>query len=146
MSIFSDMVEDTIEVFMDDLLVVDDSFYQCIGHFAKVLKRCEDCNLVINWEKCHFLVKEGILLGRRISEKGIEVDRAKVEVIERLVRSFLGHAGFYQGFIKYFSNIAHPLCKLLEKECKFYFDESCLKAFGELKDKLFSTPIIISPD
>ncbi|XP_069147089.1 uncharacterized mitochondrial protein AtMg00860-like [Solanum lycopersicum] len=100
------------------------------------------------------MVKEGIILGHRISEKGIEVDRAKVEVIERFsppisvigVRSFLGHAGFYQRFIKDISKIAHPLCKLLEKECKFYFDESCLKAFGELKEKLVSAPIIISLD
>ena len=87
------------------------------------------------------MVKEGIVLGHHISEKGIEVDRSKVEVIERLpppisvkgVRSFLGHVGFYRIFIKEFSKIAHPLYKLLEKDCKFYFDESCLKAFGELK-------------
>ena len=77
-----------------------------------------------------------------------------IEVIERRpppisvigVRSFLGHAGFYQRFIKDFSKIVHPLCKLLEKDYKFYFDESCLKAFGELKEKLVSVPIIISPD
>ena len=93
-------------------------------------------------------------MGHHISEKGIEVDRAKVEVIERLpppisvkgVRSFLGHVGFYRRFIKDFSKIAHPLCKLLEKNCKFYFDESCLKELGELKEKLVSEPIIISPD
>ena len=78
----------------------------------------------------------------------------KVEVMERLpppisvkgVRSFLGHAAFYRRFIKDFSKNAHPLCKLLEKECKFYFDESFLKAFGELKEKLVSAPMIISPD
>ena len=99
-------------------------------------------------------MKEDIFLGHRISEKGIEVDRAKVEVIERLpppisvkgMRSFLGHAGFYLRFIKDFSKIAHPLCKLLEKDCKFCFDESCLKEFSELKEKLVSAPIIISPD
>ena len=84
MSIFSDMVEDTIEVFMDDFSVVGDSFERCLNNLSEVLKRCEDCNLVLNWEKCHFMVKEGIVLGHRISEKGIEVDRAKVEVIERL--------------------------------------------------------------
>ena len=80
------------------------------------------------------MVKEGIVLGHHISKKGIEVDRAKVEVIERLsppisvkgVRSFLGHAGFYRRFIKDSSKIAHPLCKLLEKDCKFCFDESYL--------------------
>ena len=99
-------------------------------------------------------MKVGIVLGHRISEKGIEVDRAKVEVIERLsppislkgIRSFLGHAGFYRRFIKDFSKIAHPLCKLLEKDCKFCFDESCLKEFSELKEKLVSAPIIIYPD
>ena len=94
------------------------------------------------------------MLGHRISEKGIEVDRAKVEVIERIpppislkgVRIFLGHAGFYRRFIKDFSKIAHLLCKRLEKDCKFCFDESCLKSFGELKEKLVFAPIIISPD
>ena len=154
MSIFSDMVEDTIEVFMDDFSVVGDSFDRCLNHLAEVLKRCEDCNLVLNWEKCHFMVKEGIVLGHRISEKGIEVDKAKVEVIEKLpppisvkgVRSFLRHAGFYKRFIKDFSKIVHPLCKLLEKECKFYFEDACLRAFGELKEKLVTAPIIISPN
>ena len=101
---------DTIEVFMDEFSVVGDSFDLCLSHLAEVLKRCEDCNLVLNWKKCDFMVKEGIVLGHHISEKGIEVDRAKVEVIERLpppisvkgVRSFLGDAGFYWRFIKDF--------------------------------------------
>ena len=82
-------------------------------------------------------------MGHRISKKGIDVDRAKVEVMERLpppisvkgVRSSLGHVCFYRMFIKDFYKIAHPLSKFLEKECKFNFEESCLKAFGELKEK-----------
>ena len=81
MFIFSDIVEDTIEVFMDDFSVVGDSFDHCLNHLSEVLKRCEDCNLVLNVEKCHFMVKEHIMLGHRISEKGIEVYRAEVEVI-----------------------------------------------------------------
>ena len=108
----------------------------------------------VNLGKCHFMVKEGIILGHRISQKGIEVDRAKVEVIERLsplisvkgVRSFLGYADFYRRFIKDFSKIAHPLYKLLLKECKFHYDKSYLKVFGELKEKLVYAPIIISLD
>ena len=96
------MVEDNIQVFMDDFSVVGDSFEQCLCQLSKVLKRCEDCSLVLIWEKCHFMVKEGIVLGHRISEKVIEVDRAKVEVIEGLpqaisvkgVISCLGHASF----------------------------------------------------
>ena len=102
---------------MDEFSVVGDSFERCLTNLSEVFKRCEDCNLVLNWEKCHFMVKEGIVLGHRISEKGIEVDRAKVEVIKRLprrisvkfVRSLLGHTCFYQRFINDISNIAHPL-------------------------------------
>ena len=70
MLIFSDMVEDTIEVLRDDFSVVGDSFESCLNNLCEVLKRCEDCNLVLNWEKCHFMVKEGIVLGHRISRKG----------------------------------------------------------------------------
>ena len=84
MSIFSYMVEDTIEVFMNDFSMVGDLFERCLTNLTEVLKGCEDYNLVLNWENCHFMVKDGIVLGHRISEKGIEVDRAKVEVIERL--------------------------------------------------------------
>ena len=103
----------------------------------------EDCNCVLNWFKCYFMLNDGIVLGHCICEKGLEVDRAKHEVIERVsrpisvkgVRSFLGHAGFYRRFIKEFSNIAHPLIKFLDKECMFHFDKSCLKVFGELTEK-----------
>ncbi|GKD98621.1 reverse transcriptase domain-containing protein [Tanacetum coccineum] len=103
MAIFHDMIEETMEVFMDDFSVFRDSFSSCLSHLDKMLKRCEDTNVVINWEKCHFMVKEGIVLGHKISKYGIEVDRAKVDVIVKLppptsvkgIRSFLGHTGFY---------------------------------------------------
>ncbi|GKD89997.1 reverse transcriptase domain-containing protein [Tanacetum coccineum] len=84
MAIFHDMIEETIEVFMDDFSVFEDSFSSCLSHLDKMLKRCEDTNLVLNWEKCHFMVKEGIVLGHKISKSGIEVDRAKVDVIAKL--------------------------------------------------------------
>ncbi|XP_052478746.1 uncharacterized mitochondrial protein AtMg00860-like [Gossypium raimondii] len=100
------------------------------------------------------MVQEGIILGHRISRQGIEVDKAKVDVIENLsspisvkgVRSFLGLAKFYQRFIKDFSKIAKALCKLLEKNTTFSFDEECLKAFNYLKNWLVSAPVIITPD
>ncbi|KAL5578211.1 hypothetical protein UlMin_019910 [Ulmus minor] len=131
-----------------------DSFSMCLENLAKVLKRCEETNLVLNWEKCHFMVKEGIVLGHKVSRDGLEVDKAKVETIEKLpppvsvkgIRSFLGHAGFYRRFIKDFSKVAKPLCNLLEKDRKFDFDEGCLKAFLELKQKLSSAPVIVAPD
>ncbi|GJX11627.1 DNA-directed DNA polymerase [Tanacetum coccineum] len=84
MAIFHDMIEETMEVFMDDLLVFGDSFSSCLSHLDKMLKRCKDTNLVLNWEKSHFMVKEGIVLGHKISKSGIEVDRAKVDVIAKL--------------------------------------------------------------
>ena len=121
MAIFSDMVEKTIEVFMDDFSILGDSFDNCLENLRSVLIRCEEINLVLNWEKCHFMVQEGIVLRHRISTRGIEVDKAKIEAIEKLpppssvknIRSFLGHVGFYRRFIKDFSRIAKPLSNLL---------------------------------
>nr|GEY63478.1 DNA-directed DNA polymerase [Tanacetum cinerariifolium] len=74
---------ETMKVFIDDFSVFEDSFSSCLSHLDKMLKRCEDTNLVLNWEKCHFMVKEGIVLGHKISKSGIEVDRAKVDVIAK---------------------------------------------------------------
>jgi len=152
--IFSDLIEKCIEVFMDDFSVFGSTFDDCLENLDTVLKRCVETNLVLNWEKCHFMVKEGIVLGHRISGKGIEVDKAKVEVIEKLppptnikgVRSFLGHAGFYRRFIKDFSKIAKPLCNLLNKDTSFHFDNDCMIAFNYLKEKLISAPIITAPN
>ncbi|GJZ69902.1 hypothetical protein Tco_0633452 [Tanacetum coccineum] len=83
-AIFHDMIEETMEVFMDDFLIFGDSFSSCLSYLDKMLKRCEDTNLVLNWEKRHFMVKEGIVLGHKISKSGIEIDRAKVDVIAKL--------------------------------------------------------------
>nr|GEW66158.1 reverse transcriptase domain-containing protein [Tanacetum cinerariifolium] len=99
MAIFHDMIEKTVEVFMDDFSVFGNSFQTCLSHLEKMLKRCEDTNLCLNWEKSHFMVKEGIVLDHKISKNGIEVDKAKVEIIAKLphptivkgIRSFLGH-------------------------------------------------------
>ncbi|KAH9773330.1 hypothetical protein KPL71_013298 [Citrus sinensis] len=154
LSIFSDMVERFLEVFMDDFSVFGDSFDQCLHHLTLVLQRCTEKNLVLNWEKCHFMVKQGIVLGHIISSKGIEVDKAKVDLISNLpppktvreVRSFLGHAGFYRRFIKDFSKVSRPLCNLLAKDVPFIFNDSCLMAFEKLKQLLTSSPIIQAPN
>nr|GEU75740.1 reverse transcriptase domain-containing protein [Tanacetum cinerariifolium] len=83
-AIFHDMIEKTVEVFMDDFFVFRNSLQSCLSHLEKMLKRCEDTNLCLNWEKSHFMVKEGIVLGHKISKQGIEVDKAKVDVISKL--------------------------------------------------------------
>ena len=94
------------------------------------------------------------MLGHKISKRGIEVDKAKLDVIDKLqppgnvkgIQSFLGHAGFYQLFIKDFSKIAKPLSNLLNKDVVFVFNEECLEAFNTLKAKLVSATVIIAPD
>ena len=110
MKIFVNLVENIMEVFMDDFSVFGTSFAHCLHNLDIVLERCRDKNFVLNWEKCHFMVHEGIVLGHRISKEGLEVDKAKISAIENLVppmnvkgiRSFLDHAGFYRWFIKDF--------------------------------------------
>uniref|UniRef100_A0A2N9IGG3 Reverse transcriptase domain-containing protein n=1 Tax=Fagus sylvatica TaxID=28930 RepID=A0A2N9IGG3_FAGSY len=155
-SLFSDMVERFLEVFMDDFSVFGDSFDDCSQPRSKdkVLIRCEEKNLVLNWEKCHFMVSKGIVLGHIVSSQGIEVDKSKIELISKLptpktvkdIRSFLGHAGFYRRFIKDFSVISRPLCNLLSKDTPFEWTEACQEAFEKLKGTLTSAPIMQPPD
>ena len=154
MSMFSDLVEEVMEIFMDDFIVYGSSFEQCLNNLETILQRCKDKQLALNWEKCHFMVTEGIVLGHKISATGLEVDQSKISIIKTLappttvkgIRSFLGHAGFYRRFIKDFSKIARPLCRLLEKDIKFNFDDSCKDAFEEIKIRLVQAPIMAAPD
>ena len=100
------------------------------------------------------MVNEGIVLGHKISERGIEVDKAKVDAIEKMpcprdikgIHSFLGHVGLYSRFIKDFSKISRPLTNLLQKDVPFIFNDDCAEAFGQLKKALTSTHIIQLPD
>ncbi|GJV44224.1 reverse transcriptase domain-containing protein [Tanacetum coccineum] len=126
-AVFHDMIEKTMEFFMDDFSVFSDSFSSCLSHLDKMLQRCEDTNLMLNWEKCHFMVKEGIVLGHKISKTGIEVDKAKVDVID-------------------FSKIDRPMTHLLEKETPFIFSKECIEAFETLKLKLTQALILVAPN
>jgi hypothetical protein len=99
-AIFHGFSKEIVEVFMDDFSIYGTSVDNCLHNLDKVLQRCEETNLVLNWEKCHFMLNEGIVLRHQISERGIEVDRAKVEAIEKMpcprdvkgIRSILGHS------------------------------------------------------
>ncbi|RDX97750.1 Retrovirus-related Pol polyprotein from transposon opus, partial [Mucuna pruriens] len=129
--------EDCMEVFMDDFTVYADSFDACLENLSKVLTRCIDTNFVLNFEKYHFMVIEGIVLGFLVSNRDIEVDKSKIDIITFLpnpvsvweVCSFIGHAGFYRRFIKNFSKIALPLSNLLQKDVDFKFDQPHVEAF-----------------
>ncbi|GJS09835.1 reverse transcriptase domain-containing protein [Tanacetum coccineum] len=152
LAVFHDMIEESVEVFMDDFSVFGNSFDNCLNNLDKMLQRCKDANLDLNWEKYHFMVKEGIVLGHKVSGAGLEIDKAKINIISKLppltnvkgIISFLGHAGFYRQFIKDFSKIVCPLTKLLEKDTPFEFNDECHNAFKSLKEKLTCTPVIVS--
>ena len=115
LSIFSDLVERIMEVYMDDITVYGGSFEEFLINLETDLHKCIEKNLVLNWGKCHFMVNQGIVLGHIISNKGIEVDKPKIELISKLpsltnvktVRQFLGHAGFYRRFIKDFQKFTN---------------------------------------
>jgi hypothetical protein len=149
-AVFSEFIKEIVKVFMDDFSVYGKKLTNCLANLDKFLTRCAKVDLVLNWKKCHFMVKQGIELGHVISERGIEVDKAKVETVEQLppltdvmsLRSFLVHAGFYKRFINDFSKITKPLTHLLQKDVAFDFNEMCLVAFRTLKSVLVSAPII----
>jgi hypothetical protein len=139
---------------LHDFSVYGKTFVDCLANLDKVLTRCAEVDLVLNWEKCHFMIKQGIVLRHVISERGIEVDKAKVETVEqpppatnvKSLRSFLGHARFYRRFIKDISKITKPLTQLLQKDVAFDLYEKCLAAFQTMKSALVSAPIIQPPD
>ena len=118
---FSDFLGDSLKVFMDDFFVFGDYFDSCLAHLTKILEVCVRKRLVLSWEKSHFMVREGVVLGHLVSGKGLEVDKAKIEVIQNLplpttlrdLRSFLGHVGFYYSFIQDFAKVSKLLTTLL---------------------------------
>ncbi|GJY56644.1 reverse transcriptase domain-containing protein [Tanacetum coccineum] len=144
MAIFHDMIEETMEVFIDDFSVFGDSFSSCLSNLDKLLKWCEDTNLVLNWEKCHFMVKEGIVLGHKISKSGIEVDRAKVDVIAKLphptsvkgVQSFLG-AVLRQRKTKHFQPIHYASKTMTDAQAHYTTTEKELLAVVYAFDKFW---------
>ncbi|GJR87290.1 reverse transcriptase domain-containing protein [Tanacetum coccineum] len=122
LAIFHDMIEESVEVFMDDFSVFGNSFDTCLNNLDKIFQRCKDAHLVLNWEKCHFIVKEGIVPGHKVSSSGLEVDKVKIDVISKLPPP---------------ANI---------KGTPFEFDDEFQKAFKSLKEKLTCAPVIVSPN
>ena len=153
MAIFSNRVERTIKEFRDDFSMVGTSFDDSLTNLEFVLVRCEETNLVVNWEKCLFMVKEDIILGHKISEKGIEVDKAKIETIEKLcpptsvkgIKSFLGHARFYKRFIKDFPRFLNLFQIFLFRQLLSISMKIACK-HSPLKEKLISVPIVVASD
>nr|GEV25660.1 reverse transcriptase domain-containing protein [Tanacetum cinerariifolium] len=160
LDIFHDMVENTMEVFMDDFSVFGNYFENFLSHLDQMLQRCEDTNLSLKWEKSHFMVKEGIVLGHKISKNGIEVDRAKVDAIAKLphpttakgVWSFLGHAGadLGQRHEKHFKSIHYASKTLNDAESNYTTAEkemlAVVYAFENFQSYLIMNKIIVHTD
>ena len=153
-AIFSNFFGENLEVFMDHFSVFGNEFESCLAHLTKILEFCIRKRLVLSWEKFHFMVWEGVVLGHIISDNGLEVDKAKIEVIQNLpllgtvrdLRSFLGHVGFYQRFIQDFAKVSKPLTTLLCKDKDFILDEEGKRAFVMLKQALIEASIHQSPN
>ena len=123
LSMFSDMVERIMEVYMDDITVYGGDFEECLANLDAILQRCIEKNLVLNWEKCHFMVNQGIVLGHIISSRGIEVDKAKIDIISKLpsptnvktIRQFLVLQASIDGSLKTFQRLLNPYTSSLRK-------------------------------
>ncbi|GKB54733.1 reverse transcriptase domain-containing protein [Tanacetum coccineum] len=131
LAIFHDMIEEYIEVFMDDFSVFRNSFDNCLNNLDKMFQRFKDANFVLNWDKCHFMVKEGIVLRHKVSRAGLEVDKAKIDVISKLPP--LTNA---KGIRSFFGSCLN----------QFEFNDECHKAFNSITEKLTCTLVIMSPN
>jgi hypothetical protein len=131
--IFYDMINDSMEIFMDHFTTYVVSFEEALQNLKKVLNRCIQAHLSLRTKKCHMMMSEGVVLGHFISSQGIQVDPSKIQVIKDLpipktqtdVRSFLGHARYYRRFVKNISKIASPLFVLLMKNVEFKWTNLC---------------------
>ena len=153
-AIFSDFLGNSLEVFIDNFSIFGNDFKSCLSHLTKILEVCVKKRLVLSWKKSHFMVREGVVLWHIVLGKGLEVGKAKIEVIYNLplpstvkdLRSFLGHVGFYRRFIQDFTKVSKPLTTLLCKDKDFIIDEEGKRAFTMLKQALIEAPILQSPN
>nr|GEX12681.1 RNA-directed DNA polymerase homolog [Tanacetum cinerariifolium]GEX18624.1 RNA-directed DNA polymerase homolog [Tanacetum cinerariifolium] len=127
MAIFHELIKDSMEVFMDDFSIFGSSFDHCLKNLKKMLKRCEETNPVLNWEKCHFMVKEGIVLGHKVSRSGIEVDRAKIKSISKAVENLTAD------HLSRLKNL--DLGKLTKEEIRDLFPEERLMLISDRKEE-----------
>nr|GEW54834.1 retrovirus-related Pol polyprotein from transposon 17.6 [Tanacetum cinerariifolium] len=151
LAIFHDMVEKTMKVFMDDFSVFGHSFENCLSRFDKMLQRCEVTKLCLNWEKSHFMVEEGIVLGHKISKNEIEVDKAKIDVLTKLPHpTTVKGAVLGQRHEKHFWPIHYASKTLTEAESNYTTTEkemlAIVYAFEKFRSYLFMNKCIVHTD
>jgi transposase InsO family protein len=149
-----DYLDDFCTAYLDDILIYSENEEEHELHVKKVLQRLREAGLQVDIAKSEFSVTKTKYLGFIISTDGIEVDPDKIEVIQtweppttvKGIQSFLGFCNFYRRFIRDYGRIAKPLSNLGRKDIPFVFNATCLDAFGELKQRLTSTPILAHYD
>ena len=149
--VFHPYLDRFVVVFVDDILIYSETEEDHEDHLRVVLQTLRDHQLYAKFSKCEFWLTEVRFLGHVASASGVSVDPKKVEAVmswERPksvfeIRSFLGLAGYYKRFIEDFSRLAAPMTKLTRKEVKFEWNDSCERAFQELKRRLTSAPILV---
>ena len=152
--IFSPFKNEFVLVYLDDILVFSESEEEHAEHLRLVLGKLRERKFYAKFSKCEFWLNEVVYLGHVISAEGIKVHPEKVEAIVKWeppqnvkqLRSFLGLASYCRRFIENFSQIAKPLSNLLQKSAKFVWSPECDVAFNTLKEKLTTTPVLVSPD
>jgi len=154
LGIFSDLVDDSVEIYMDDFIPYGDSFIEGLAHLEKVLERCKWTHVSLSTVKCHMMMEEGIILVHLLSAAGIRMDPTNIKVIMHFpipktptqVRSFIGCAGYYKRFIENFAKIAHPFFQLLTKDTNFVWIDDYDAAFVKIKELLCRASILRGPD
>ena len=143
-----------VVVFVDDILIYSETEEDHEDHLSVILQTLRDHQLYAKFSKCEFLITEVGFLGHVVSASSVSIDPEKIEAVmswERPksifeIRSFLGLAGYYRRFIEDFSRLAAPITKLIRKEVMFEWNDSCERAFQELKRRLTSAPILVVPE
>ena len=149
-TIFFEFLGDSLDVSIDDFFVFGNDFDNCLAHLMKILEICVRKRLVLSWEKSHFMVREGVVLRHIVSGKGLEVDKAQIEIIQNLplpatiqdLRSFLGHIGFYRRFMQDFAKVSKPLTTLPCKDKDFIIEKEGKRAFVMLKQTMIEASIL----
>ena len=153
LSIFADLINDGLEVYMDDFTPYGEDFDPTLDTLEKVLQSCIATKLCLSHEKCYMMMTEGLILRHYISAAGIQVDPAKIQILlliptptnQTEVRSFLGFSGYYRRFIQHYSHIAAPL-HALTGNVDFLWTEKCDQAFKELKKMVSTAPVLRGPN
>ncbi len=153
--IFWEWLDDFVVIYINDILVFNNSMEEHVEHFRKVFQRLRINKLYVKFKKCKFKVMEMDFFGHKITQKGLKMDDHKVKAILDwepprsifALKSFLGLASYYHKFIKNFAKITMPLTDLLKKSSKTYeWDETCNEAFETLKDILVKMHVLKLPD